>query len=1076
MAVQLLLAPAGAGKTRYVLDRARKLAHRLREIPRVIVSSALQRRALEQRLAAGSGSMGVRVLTFDQLITTCLKAAGEVYTELSEPVQYRLLREIVEQVRLHHYAPLTDRPGFIQLLSTLIGELKAGMIFPDHFTAGVNNLGAEPRLTELAQIFTAYQDKLYDRRWADRAGLTWLAVEALRERAPDVGQDWPLLLVDGFDNLTPAQIEILKLLSERVGETVITLTGTADAELERNITFQRFYDMRSLLESTFGVQANPLPSRRTLHTAPLQHLEANLFRGRGQQLDPGGCVELIEAPDRTGEVRAAFRWLKAEMKRESARLDEFALLARSLAPYRNLVIQTAAEFGIPIRLAGGLPLNKNPAVAAVLDLLRLMLPISPVKSGYSLARRPVVEAWRSPFFDWSACTQEGCSKPIGISAGDADTLDIVGRWGRVIEGYDQWMEVLRDLSARSRTDISEDEERGLPKNLPTGSDAQLIRDKFTRFVRRLRPPDGRNSYHTYVGWLEALLGPDPDLAEVEDNSSSLQVGARTGVVEGAQADRDIEALVAFKDILRGLVWSEETLDTAQVDYARFCQELTGAVEAASFGMPIRPGQVECLVADVLRARGLSFRAVAILGLSEGEFPATLTEDPLLRDADRERLRNEHHLPLESSTESAEAEFFYAAVTRPRARLLLTRPRLADDGTPWQASPYWHELRQLISSQPLQLSSESVPLPDQACSWPELMESLAAHIGFQQVRDWVLTKASERQAAQDRASQLFRLRHRSVSRSNKEGAKTGFFSDHQDSHYDGDLSDMAESFDRRYGPECTWSASRLESYRNCPFSFFIGSVLGVEPRHEPAEGLDARQLGNIYHHIFEQVYQDPAVQDPADLEQLLSVLERVARQVLDKAPEKESFRETAWWDQTRQEIVENVKRSLEALDDYPGAFVPYQHEAVFGLGEQPFLVIRQGDDSIRLRGFIDRVDRSPDDKLRIIDYKTGGPYPYTRKAVQDGKKLQLPLYALAARDALGLGEPVEGFYWHIQHAESSGFSLGEYPEALQIAVEHAWEAVRGVRRGYFVPQPPANGCPSYCPGAAFCWHFQAGSWA
>ena len=55
----------------------------------------------------------------------------------------------------------------------------------------------------------------------------------------------------------------------------------------------------------------------------------------------------------------------------------------------------------------------------------------------------------------------------------------------------------------------------------------------------------------------------------------------------------------------------------------------------------------------------------------------------------------------------------------------------------------------------------------------------------------------------------------------------------------------------------------------------------------------------------------------------------------------------------------------------------------------------GDDAFRLHGFIDRVDRAPDGRLRIIDYKTGGPAAFTVKAVVEGKKLQLPLYALAA---------------------------------------------------------------------------------
>ncbi len=116
-----------------------------------------------------------------------------------------------------------------------------------------------------------------------------------------------------------------------------------------------------------------------------------------------------------------------------------------------------------------------------------------------------------------------------------------------------------------------------------------------------------------------------------------------------------------------------------------------------------------------------------------------------------------------------------------------------------------------------------------------------------------------------------------------------------------------------GPERGWSASRLETYRTCPFFFFVGSVLGLEPREEPAEGLDARQLGNIYHHIFEEVYEDAGSIRSGDLAQLLAVLPRAAATVLDEAPPREGFRQTAWWAQTREEIVENVRRSLEALD-------------------------------------------------------------------------------------------------------------------------------------------------------------------
>jgi ATP-dependent helicase/DNAse subunit B len=313
---------------------------------------------------------------------------------------------------------------------------------------------------------------------------------------------------------------------------------------------------------------------------------------------------------------------------------------------------------------------------------------------------------------------------------------------------------------------------------------------------------------------------------------------------------------------------------------------------------------------------------------------------------------------------------------------------------------------------------------------------------------------------DLAARLFELRRRGAA-----------------SPYDGDLTAWQSEFCGRFGPDYIWSASRLEAYRTCPYFCFVQRILALEPRLEPAEGLDARQRGNIYHHLLERVYEDPRVRDPADLDRLLAVLPEVAAAVLDAAPRVEGFRETAWWAQTREEILDNARRSLEALAALPGYFVPLQHEAAFGREGCPPLVVHHGEDRFLLGGYIDRVDRSLSGDVRVIDYKTAGPSPYSRKAVTDGKKLQLPLYALAARDALRLGDPVEGFYWHVQHAEQSGFSLCDFqggPQgAMDVAVEHAWQAVRGVRDGHFSPAPADGDCPPYCPAVSFCWHYHPG---
>jgi ATP-dependent helicase/DNAse subunit B len=1070
MSVRLYLAPAAAGKTAFAVDAVRQAGQGLQSIPRVVVPTHLQVRAWRRRLAEAGGAIGVRVLTFDRLYAECLMAAGEVYTELSDPVQYRLIRRIVDDARLIHYAPLADRPGFVHILVEMIGELKAARIWPETFTQAVAALGDEPRLGELAWIYVTYQQRLQQRRWADRPGLGWLAVEALDERAPHVGSDWPLVVIDGFDNFTPVQLDFLRVLAGRVQEMVVTLTGTTDGS-ERPLVHRRFQRTRELLEQTLGVDSALLPEHASRQAPALAHLEAKLFRGDDGPIDAQGSVELVEAPDRAAEVRAALRWVKARLVQDGMRPGDVALLARSIAPYRPFILQTTQEFGVPMHLIEGLPLRTNPAITALLDLLRLMVPASDENPEPALPRRLVVEAWRCPYFDWSALPEEA-AEPIGITPRDADALDAAARWGRIIAGLSQWEEVLSDLAAHTEEaaeSAEHDEERGWPADVPVDTDAQALRDKFRRFVRRLTPRGGERSYREFVGWLEVLIGQDPELETpgfpLAEEPTSLQVVTQARAVAGSFAERDVAALRALKDVLRGLVWAEEALGVSTMDFAAFFNELVGAVEAATYRLPVRPGHEEVLVADVVQARGVPFRAVAVLGLAEGEFPATLREDPILRDGDRLRLRREFNLALEPSTESAEAEFFYETITRPAERLLLTRPRLAENGALWEASPFWEEVRRLVDVQPETLTSESVPAPGAVASWPELMESLSAHIGHDNAKAWVSEAEPSRCTALNAAAGLVSLRSAPPDEEEPSGP------------YDGDLTILRETLGRRFSPKHTWSPSRLENYVTCGFLFFVASVLGLEPRQEPKEGLDARQLGNIYHRILRDVYQYPGVTDPTSLEQLLAALPTIADRVLDEAPKREGFRETAWWAQTRSEIVEKVRRSLQALADLEGEFVPFKYETPFGLEGEPPLVVHEEGDSLRLRGFIDRLDVAPDRKVRIIDYKTSAPSGFQRRDVAAGRRLQLPLYALAAREALGLGEPVEGFYWHVQQAEPSGFKLSRFdggPQgAMKVATEKAWEAVRGARAGRFVPLPPQNGCPPYCPAAAFCWRYQPG---
>jgi ATP-dependent helicase/DNAse subunit B len=1111
MATHLYLAPAGHGKTTYVLEciRQARATNPLTSIS-VILPNQPQVDAFRARLSAGGGALGVSLSTFYSLYAEVLTWAGRPEPRLPEPVQYRLLRSIVvhlaDEARLTHYAPLRDKPGFVTALRVLMEELKRARIRRDDFRQAVHSLPRpEPRLLELAEIYAAYQDWLLDNGWVDLEGQGWLAALAL-ERQPHLGRHLHLLIVDGFDEFNPTQLEVLKLLAERAAETIITLTGEQRSRgagetresLEGNSSsftpalragvsvlypssfvsrpvLRRFTRALQAVSRTLSIEPEPLPHPAPSDVDPLlAHLEANLFEVSTKAMTTNPepqfpstvyrlpfTITFLETQNRTEEARAALRWLKACLVRDGMLPHETALIARDLAPYRPFIEETAAEFGLTLHLRESLNLVTNPAVAALMSLLAL-----PLKGGPdgNWACRPVIDAWRSPYFENLA---------PGLATA-ADHLDAVARQGLVMQGLDQWREALRVQTLKRlniQTPIDEDL---VPAGQLSPEDALTLQSAFETFVARLTPPP-QAALRDYAAFVEDLIGDDPRLekdggkgnerwspGDSPLSSAPLGLVSRVRLVSST-ASRDIAALRAFKDVLRGLVLAisffKENPETDLISYDTFYAELRSAVEGATYYLPPpEPLQAALPVLSVVNSRGLSFRAVALIGLAEGDFPRAEREDVLLREEDRRTLRQTGLADLETRLRGDEISLFYQAVTRAREKLLLCRPYLADDGQKWEASPFWAEAHRLMGG-PVQHLRPEDPLPlSQVASPPELAGALA-YLGlteFELPPHWLRPDTA-------------RLWHgATVLRARLAAEPHGPF--------EGDLADLADRLALVYGPNYIWSASRLEAYGLCPHHFWLGQDLALEPRQLPSEGYDVFILGSMYHEILEEVYRQAGIQ--ADSEHLLALLPGIAQRVFDHAPADYGFRPTALWQMQRHELEQIMADTLVALAETTQGSTPLAQEQVFGMREQPPLLVQQNGDEFRLRGFIDRIDRDPAGRLRLIDYKSGST-PIAARDLVAGRRLQIALYALAARDALALGEVADGFYWHIGSAKASSLSLADFEggveAALATALAHAFAHIAGVRTGHFPPVPPPAGCPSHCPGVSFCWRYQAKGW-
>jgi hypothetical protein len=146
------------------------------------------------------------------------------------------------------------------------------------------------------------------------------------------------------------------------------------------------------------------------------------------------------------------------------------------------------------------------------------------------------------------------------------------------------------------------------------------------------------------------------------------------------------------------------------------------------------------------------------------------------------------------------------------------------------------------------------------------------------------------------------------------------------------------------------------------------------------------------------------------------------------------------------------------------------------GLEPLKVSLKDGSELTFRGMIDRVDISEDRKRIVVtDYKTGSSYSYRdmdKDPLDAGRKLQLPIYALAAGKAFPGNQEIQASYWFVSASsnfERKTIDLGEIEDRFNEVIDGI---ATGIQTGLFPANPGPQGqfgpenC-TYCDFARIC---------
>lgn len=243
-----------------------------------------------------------------------------------------------------------------------------------------------------------------------------------------------------------------------------------------------------------------------------------------------------------------------------------------------------------------------------------------------------------------------------------------------------------------------------------------------------------------------------------------------------------------------------------------------------------------------------------------------------------------------------------------------------------------------------------------------------------------------------------------------------------------------------------SASALNTYINCPLSFYLTYIAGYKREDEFHDYMDQSTFGTILHGVLEDLYKQEKASLPGG---------RFTRGALDALMRKEVEIERAITIRINRHynlLGDNNLASLKGDAEIFGSLMKKyilltlrreieagEFEFLHGEYGSPFRMIIRGNTGSRAINFkfsIDRVDRlyRPDGTsvLRVIDYKTGED-PTEIIEIEDMFRdrststrrakamLQLFLYCQALSQREGLCEPVEPWIYSLRKVATTPFS-------------------------------------------------------
>ena len=960
---------------------------------------------LRRVLAGGGGLLNVGFMALARLAEQL--GAPSMVTQRRRPLSAAAEIAVIRTVAME---VLGKEPlGSLAAHSTLHQSLQAAFKELVRLTdSELDTLAGEGPLRQATvELYRRFRERTAD--YYGPEDEAWAAAEAVRSgRGQPALQDVGALMFFLLSRPSPGETALLTALSDAAPcSLVVGRTGEAGIDEAEGAWWERFGGARA--DGSADLDVKP--------------------------------ESIVSAPDSREEVRQAVRDM-LQRAEAGVPFHRMAALYRRQDPYAFQLRMELGFAGIPV--AGPDPSPLRDSVPG--RLLTGMLDV--IREDFS---RAALMRWLAEAPVWNAASNRSASSELQRWEG-------LSRQAGVVRGLEQWNERLQGLTAsmaqrrqgaEERGDLTEAQARGYVESIASA-------ERLLALVEQLaqgKPPADGSRWSAFAEWARNAI----DRYGQGKNDWPAQQQDALGRVESALEELGKLDSVEGATTLAGF---QQALDNALSAY----MGRSGATGTGVF------------VAGLGAATGMEFDTVWLLGMSEGDYPGRSGEDPLLPEYVRAQVLK-GALPLRREAQLRERRDYVAALAGgERRRLSYSRVDPVTRRSQYP-SPWLLEAASTLAGE--RVSSERLHTFD--APWLTVIESM----------EDALRLAEGGRAADGHEYDVLALarwqrtgsrlrRHPLASDGGPLGralAMERARATNRLTEWDGYVGGIADS-SRRLGGSLSqvMSPTRLEAWATCPYRHFLGNVLNLSAWETPEDVLTISPLerGSMVHAILERFIKDamdagaPSPREgwtPLQRERLLEIAQAEFRE----AERRGGTGRRVLWEVAQEDILQDLERFLDDDERYRAdeEMQPRYAEYAFGFDGPPVAMALPDGGEVRFRGFIDRVDVAQDGlRAVVMDYKTGSSRQYDKMKddpLMAGKRLQLPVYALAVRETLLPDAALRAEYLFI--SANGGYT--RVPVTLDIIEAQFRDTVQaiaeGVRGGVF----PANPGPSGFGGPENC---------